>query len=40
LASAAKSPISPFEAKELSMAGAQQTIKDFTNAAILPKQAS
>ena len=36
---AAKSPISPFEAKELSMAGVQQTIKDFTNAAVLAEQA-
>jgi 2,4-dienoyl-CoA reductase (NADPH2) len=38
-ASATKSPISPFKAKELTTSGVQQTIKDFTNAAVLAEQA-
>jgi 2,4-dienoyl-CoA reductase (NADPH2) len=38
-ASATKSPISPFPAKELSTSGVQQTVKDFTNAAVLAEQA-
>lgn len=38
-ASATKSPISPFKAKELSASGIQQTVKDFTNAAVLAEQA-
>jgi 2,4-dienoyl-CoA reductase (NADPH2) len=38
-ASATKSPISPFPAKELSVSGVQQNIKDFTNAAVLAEEA-
>ena len=38
-ASSTKSPISPFKAKELSGTQIQQTVQDFTNAAILAAQA-
>jgi 2,4-dienoyl-CoA reductase (NADPH2) len=38
-ASATKSPISPFPAKELSKKGIQQTVADFTHTAVLAQQA-
>ena len=38
-ASATKSPISPFPAKELSQKNIQETIQDFTNTAVLAAQA-
>lgn len=38
-ASATKSPISMFKAKELSLGGVQSTIRDFVNCAVLAKEA-